>query len=172
MHMSALTRVIAGLVGSLALLPPAFGQVASSSIHGSWSVECSGDGGKCAATQKVTTDPEGVKVVLGVMVEPAKGKGAPQLTFRMSNRAYVPAGAGLKIDDHEPLRAPISGCDAEVCEVRAWLTPELSRQMRGGKLLIFAYFLDSQRQMSLPVSLDGFGGALDRLGTVSSKTGR
>jgi invasion protein IalB len=135
--------------------------------YGSWSVECERDAkpARCAATQKVATDPAGEKVVLGVIAETARGRDArPQLTFRFTNRAFVPAGAGLKIDEHEPMRAPISACDDQVCEVRAWLTPELARRMRNGRLLVFAYFLEPGRQLSMPVSLAGFGKALDRMG--------
>ena len=159
------------LVLSLALWPPlaAAEQAPTASVYGSWSVACKGTGTsrRCAATQKVAADRTGEKVVLGVIVEPGRGaERRPQLTFRFTGKAYVPAGAGLKIDDREPLRAPITGCDAKVCEVRAWLVPELAEPMRVGRLLVFAYFFDEKRQISLPVSLHGFGRALDELERV------
>lgn len=140
----------------------------ATTVHGSWSVECSGQGKHCAATQKVTTDKAGQKTVLGVIVESVSGKVDAQLTFRMTSKAYVPAGAGIKIGKHKPLRAPISSCDDKVCEVRAWLTPELKRQMSSEKLLIFAYFIDAKRQVSLPVSLQGFPAALERLNKLQA----
>jgi invasion protein IalB len=145
--------------------------LASAGLHaedrafGSWTVECSAPdaGGKCAMTQRVATDPEGKKVVLGAIVERAPQEGRYQVIFRLSRNAYVPAGAGLKIDDHEPKRAPISACDDKVCEVRAWLTPELLTEMRDGKLLVFAFFTPEKKQVSVPVSLSGFGAAYEDL---------
>jgi invasion protein IalB len=141
----------------------------TTTVHGSWSVECSDQGKRCAATQKVATDKAGQQTVLGVILEPAIGKADAQLTFRMTNTAYVPAGAGIKIGNNKPLRAPISSCDDKVCEVRAWLTPELKRQMRTEKLMIFAYFMDAKRQVSLPVSLNGFPAAMDQLAKVQAR---
>ncbi len=141
----------------------------ASIVHGSWSVDCVDNGNRCIATQKVTTDPAGQKTLLGVIVEPgtAKDSKGPLLTFRFTNQANRTAGAGMKIDQREPQRAPISSCDDKVCEVRAWLTPDLRKQMSNGKLLVFAYFVD-KKQVSLPVSLNGFATALDLV--TSSKS--
>ncbi len=148
---------------------PALSQSApATTLHGSWSVECHDQGKRCAATQKVVTGKTGQNTVLGVILEPGDGKTPPQLTFRMTSKAYVPAGAGIKIGKNKPMQAPISGCDDKICEVRAWLTPELKRQMSSEKLLIFAYFLDAKRQVSLPVSLNGFSAALERLNKVQA----
>jgi len=141
-------------------------QVAGERVFGSWTVECSAPavGGKCAMTQRVATDPEGKKVILGVIVEGSEGDARYQVIFRLSPNIYVAAGAGMKIDDHDAKRAPISACDKKVCEVRAWLTPELLGEMRDGKLLVFAFFTPEKKQVSVPVSLAGFGAAYDELG--------
>jgi invasion protein IalB len=149
-----------------ALVLASAGPHAEDRAFGSWTVECSSPdaGEKCAMTQRVATDPEGKKVVLGVIVEGAPQAAQYQVIFRLSRNAYVPAGAGMKIDDHEPKRAPISACDDKVCEVRAWLTPELLTEMRDGKLLDFAFLTAEKKQVSVPVSLAGFGAAYDALG--------
>jgi invasion protein IalB len=133
--------------------------------YGAWGVECATENGsqKCLATQIVATDPEGKNVAVGVIVEANAPGELPYITFRFSKMAYVAAGAGLKIDDNEPLRAPITGCDEAVCEVKAQLTENLSTQMRQGKVLIFAYFLDKEKQLSFPVSLDGFTQSLQAI---------
>ena len=149
----------------LCALPSASARAASATttVHGSWSVECRDQDRHCVASQKVATDPEGQKVVLGVIVEPGSAETGPLLTFRLTAKAYLPAGAGMKIDHHEPLRAPISSCDQAVCEVRARLTPQLSSQLSEGKLLIVAFFVDPKKQVSLPVSLQGFDAAFAKV---------
>ncbi|MCB1888575.1 MAG: invasion associated locus B family protein [Rhodocyclaceae bacterium] len=142
-----------------------------SAVYGSWSVECPAKSGQCAALQKVATDPEGKQVVLGVIIETVAGKAIPQLTFRLPTTAYRQAGAGMKVDDHEPLRAPISACDDKVCEVRAWLSDSLRETLTTGKLLRFAYFVDPERQITLPVSLAGLDQALAHMDKARSKAG-
>lgn len=159
---------LAGLLSAGALFFVAAGFAeAASSVHGAWSVDCEGRAGKaqatCVASQKVATDPEGKKVVLGVIVETATGDKKPRIAFRMTSQAYKQAGIAIKIDDHSPARLKIEVCDEKVCEARGWLTDVLLQQMREGRLLRFAFYIDSKNQITYPVSLDGFGAAFDAL---------
>ncbi len=137
--------------------------LAASAVHGAWSVDCKyqSDTNKtsCVASQKVATDPLGKKVVLGVIVEPVKDDDRSRITFRMSNKAFKPAGIGIKIDDRPPSRLKINACDENICEARGWLTEDLLGQMRGGRLMRFAFFIDRKNQITYPVSLDGFDAA-------------
>jgi invasion protein IalB len=133
---------------------------------GAWRVTCDGqttDGmALCAASQTVATDPEGRKVVLGVIVERiVDGQIRPRITFRMSSKAFVAAGVGIKIDEDPPARLPIGACDNAICEARGWLNEAMTEQLPKGRLLRFAYFVDAKNQITFPVSLDGLAEALD-----------
>ena len=139
---------------------------AQSEDIGRWTLSCDELEGKarCVATQVIAADPAAKQVVLGVTIEHIAGRQLPQLTFRFTNAALREAGAGLKIDDREPLRAPISACDDKVCEVKSFLAGDLEAQMTAGKMLTFAYFLaENRQQMSVPVSLDGVQQVMDEL---------
>ena len=140
---------------------------AESLVHGAWSVDCKPHVKKgqarCVASQKVSTDPAGRKVVLGVIVEPDNVASKTRISFRMTNKAYMLAGVAIKIDDHAPARLTINGCDEKVCEARGWLTDAALRQMRGGRLLRFAFYIDPKNQVTYPVSLDGFDAAFQEI---------
>lgn len=155
------------VIFALLLLPLSALSAQSSNIrdYGSWSVECHGKDGAapCVATQVVAQDPEAKNVVLGVIVETREAGQLPLLTFRFTNQAFRPAGAGIKIDEYEPYRAPISACDDAVCEVRAELAQEMMDKMRSGNILVFAFFLSKDEQASFPVSLNGFSQAIAAL---------
>ena len=114
-------------------------------------------------TQRVATDPEGRKVVLGVTLDLPADATKPRISFRLTPTAYRDARTAIKIDGHQPIRAPITACDANVCEVQAWLEADVVGWMKAGKLLQFAYFLDRERQATFPVSLNGFEAALAAL---------
>lgn len=159
LHRSAPAAFFLMLLSSVSLL---MAQPGEAQVYGAWGVECYSENRttKCVATQMVATDPEGRNVALGVILEPGQPGGLPLLTFRFTNQAFLPAGAGLKIDEHEPYRAPIAACDEAVCEVRAELAEEMAERMRTGNMLVFAFFLDRDNQISFPVSLNGFTRAL------------
>lgn len=130
--------------------------------HGAWSVECKPRAGSpenvCVASQLVTTDKEAKQVVLGVIVAPTPGQALPHIIFRISPDANREAGAAVKIDAQEAFRIAISQCDTLVCEVRSLMPETLLAQMRTGKLLQFAFFIEKQ-QLTYPVSLNGFDAA-------------
>lgn len=134
--------------------------------HGAWSVECKPRAGSpenvCVASQLVTTDKEAKQVVLGVIVAPTPGQASPHIIFRISPGANREAGAAVKIDEQEAFRVSISQCDTHVCEVRSLIPEALLAQMRTGKLLQFAFFIEKQ-QLTYPVSLNGFDAAYKAL---------
>jgi len=133
---------------------------------GAWSVECkprvTNGENPCVASQIVAADAAAKQVVLGVMVAPTPGETLPHIIFRFSPGANIKAGAGVKIDQQEAFRIPITQCDTHICEVRSLMPEALLSQMRSGKLLLFAYFLEKQ-QMTTPVPLDGFDAAFAAL---------
>ena len=130
--------------------------------HGAWSVECKPRAGSpeniCVASQVVAVGEAGKQAVLGVMVAPTQGEALPHIIFRFSPGANLKAGVGVKIDQQEAFRVPISQCDNHICEVRSLMPEELLAQMRVGRMLQFAYFLEKQ-QLTYPVSLNGFDAA-------------
>ena len=127
-------------------------------LYGAWSYECkSQDVSKnelCVAKQLVV-DKKTNNAVLGVIVGFLPNQPMPHIIFRLSPSANVDKGTAVKVDELRSFKVPISNCDEKICEVRSFIPKELLAQMRMGKQLLFAFFLD-QKQVTYPVSLDGF----------------
>lgn len=158
-----------GFLITLGAIFPAGATPPEPQVFGAWSVECKPHSGGpekiCVASQLVSADKEGKQVVLGVMVTPTSGQALPHILFRFRPDANREAGAGVKIDDQEAFRVPISQCDTLICEVRSIMPETLLKQMQGGKLMQFAIFIGNQQQ-TFPVSLNGFGKAYMALGAA------
>lgn len=131
----------------------------ASLTYGAWSIECKPRIGNtekiCVANQSVTVGKNTQQVIIGVMVGYMADHPLPHIIFRVSPSADINKGAAIKVDEQEYLQVPISNCDTHVCEVRSFIPEGLLLQMRMGKLLQFAFFLDG-KQVTYPVSLEGF----------------
>lgn len=165
-HLACLSFLLAFLIVFAA---PAWAETKPPQRFGAWSVECKPRAtnveNPCVASQVVAAEAEKAAkqaVVLGVMVAPTQGEPLPHIIFRFSPGANLKAGAGVKIDQQEAFRVPISQCDDHICEVRSLMSEALLSQMRAGKMLQFAYFLENQ-QLTYPVSLSGFDQAFAAL---------
>jgi invasion protein IalB len=127
-------------------------------LYGAWSYECTSQdtlkNELCVANQLVLHKKTN-KAVLGVIVGFLPNHPEPHIIFRLSPSANVDKGAAVKVDELQSFKIPISNCDEKICEIRSFIPKELLTQMRKGKQLLFAFFLD-QEQVTYPVSLDGF----------------
>jgi invasion protein IalB len=143
--------------------------VTRSERFGAWGYSCATaqhDGRpveRCMISQIVATDPARQKVVLGLTVDFADSATVPTLRARFSSKAERRAGIGLKIDARPDMRLPIGDCDSRRCEAVGRLSPPVLAQWRKGKRAQFAFLQQNGKQQVFPVSLDGFGQALEAL---------
>lgn len=130
---------------------------------GAWSLICNDTEERCAISQVVAIDPEANKVMMGVSVNYAEISEDPMLNIRFANQAVKGAGVGLKVDGHQPIQFPISDCNDKGCRASIWMDSQLIEEMRKGEVAVVAYLLPPKKQVTLPVSLDGFSDAIDHL---------
>ena len=127
-------------------------------IYGAWSYECKSQDASnnelCVANQLVLHKKTN-NAVLGVIIGFLPNHPMPHIIFRLSPSANINKGAAVKVDELRSFKIPISNCDEKICEVRSFIPEKLLKQMRMGKQLLIAFFLD-QKQVTYPVSLDGF----------------
>ena len=157
---------------SLALLLTssfAYAAQAKNFLYGTWSYECSEKRGKekesCMAKHLVA-DKNAKQAVLGVMVGLSSEQSLPHMTFRFSAKANVDKGAAVKVDEFQSFNVKINRCDEKICEIRSYIPADLLSQMKNGKHMLFAFYLEEQ-QVTFPVSLDGFSEAFKALQTAS-----
>jgi invasion protein IalB len=136
----------------------------------SWSLSCEGTqdvkdltSKRCAISQIVTTNPKSAKVLLGVTVDYRDSPSVPTIHFRFSPTARVAPGIGIKIDELAEMRLPISDCNAQRCEASGRLVPDVLKLWQSGRLAQVAFIAENDKQVTLPVSLDGFPMAIAAL---------
>ncbi|QHJ12423.1 hypothetical protein FX988_02680 [Paraglaciecola mesophila] len=140
----------------LAVLGPAHAQ--SKQTFGSWSLLC-GDQGNCSVSQLVAMDPDGKKVLLGANINFSMSNSFPVLMLRMPPNLNKTSGVGIKIDDNKAIQVALSQCTSVACQSVIKIDKTLFAEMRDGKLAKVAFALEKRKQLTLPLSLDGFSDA-------------
>ncbi len=138
----------------------------SNLIFGDWSLICPDKGedkSACFISQSVATDPKGQKVLLGISVSFVGTPNVPRIDFRLTPTAVAEAGIGLKIDNGDEFRLPISECDKRICVASGLLDKNMLARLKNGTFCQLAYILPGGKQMTLPVSLKGFSKAYSNL---------
>lgn len=124
----------------------------------SWSMIC-GEKGNCSLSQLVTKDKEAKKIILGINVNYAMSKEFPVLMLRFPPQINKDSGIGIKIDDNAAIQLPISECNAKACQSVIKMDDVLMREMKNGKFGQVAFALKNNKQLTLPISLNGFNEA-------------
>ena len=134
--------------------------------HGDWQVECRAPppGARneiCAAVQQVTAE-DNQNVGLAAMVQKySDGK----ITLRVitSLGVLLDKGLGVQIDDRYERAVPFNRCFPAGCQAQLLLDAPLVAKLRAGKTLMFIIFRTQEAGIGIPVSLAGFGEALNGL---------
>jgi invasion protein IalB len=136
------------------------------SQHGDWQVVCKDPpaGAKnpiCALVQSVTAED---KNNIGLTVYFQKfSNGTRVLRVFAPLGVLLPPGLGLKIDDKDVGHAPFLRCHSFACYAQVVVEDPLIEQLKTGKTAIFIIFQTEEAGIGIPISLKGFGEALDDL---------
>jgi invasion protein IalB len=130
----------------------------SKETFGSWSLLC-GDQGNCSVSQLVAMDPEGKKVLLGANINFSMSNSFPVLMLRMPPNLNKTSGVGIKIDDNKAIQVALSQCTSVACQSVIKIDKTLFAEMRDGNLAKIAFALEKGKQLTLPLSLNGFADA-------------
>ena len=143
------------LIAPLATLLSATSLADTAQNFEKWSLIC-GEQGNCSLSQIVTTDPQGKNIILGVNVNYSLSKEFPVLMIRLPPSTHANGGVGLKIDMHNPVQIPISQCAPAACQTIVKIDEVLLEEMRSGTTMHVALEIKEGKQLTLPVSLNGF----------------
>jgi invasion protein IalB len=141
-------------------------------IFGSWSTECKGEGKqmRCFASQLVAQSPTGNDVVLGVTIGKLLENKNYAMSFRFSKEANQAAGIGFKLEPNGlSAKAPIQSCDAKICETKIEINDKFRKELKGKKMMAFAFFDKNKQQTTYPVRLDGIENATKDLDAKTRK---
>lgn len=134
--------------------------------HGDWQVVCKdpppgAKNGVCALVQSVTAED---KNNIGLTVYFQKfSNGTRVLRVFAPLGVLLPPGLGLKIDDKDVGHAPFLRCHSFACYAQVVVEDSLIQQLKTGKTAIFIIFQTEEAGIGIPISLKGFGEALQDL---------
>jgi invasion protein IalB len=134
--------------------------------HGAWQVSCRTPPGakeeKCALVQSVTAEDR-PNVGLTVVFYKAIGEDNQLLRVVVPLGVLLPTGLGLKIDNQDIGNAPFLKCGKRGCIAEVVLQDEVIKKMKAGGTAMFIIFDTPEAGIGIPISLQGFGDALDKL---------
>jgi invasion protein IalB len=149
-----------------AALKPEAGDGTVKGQHGDWQVVCKPPppGAKnevCALVQSVTAEDRN-NVGLTVYFQKFSN-GTKVLRVFAPLGVLLPPGIGLKIDDVDVGHAPFLRCHTFACYAQVTVEDKLIEQLKTGKTAIFIIFQTEEAGIGIPISLSGFGEALNAL---------
>jgi invasion protein IalB len=134
--------------------------------HGDWQIVCKAPppGAKneiCAIVQSVTAEDRN-NVGLTVYFQ-RFSDGRRVLRVFAPLGVLLPPGLGLKIDNKDVGHAPFIRCNAFACYAQVVVEDPLVEQLKTGKSAVFIIFQSEEAGIGIPISLSGFGQALNAL---------
>ncbi len=166
MFLFALAQAVAMLAVSDEALAVDAPEGTVKSQHGDWQVVCKdpppgAKNGVCALVQSVTAED---KNNIGLTVYFQKfSNGTRVLRVFAPLGVLLPPGLGLKIDDKDVGHAPFLRCHSFACYAQVVVEDPLIEQLKTGKTAIFIIFQTEEAGIGIPISLKGFGDALNDL---------
>ena len=136
------------------------------SQHGDWQIVCKGPppGAKneiCAIVQSVTAEDRN-NVGLTVYFQ-RFSDGRRVLRVFAPLGVLLPPGLGLKIDNKDVGHAPFVRCNTFACYAQVVVEDTLIERLKNGKTAVFIIFQSEEAGIGIPISLAGFGQALNGL---------
>ncbi|CDX25324.1 conserved exported hypothetical protein [Mesorhizobium plurifarium] len=166
------SRVLAGGLGVLLLLTDAaMGEDAKPaepkpSAPNPWAVNCSsgstGTDLQCQVSQNLTEAKTGQRV-LTVTVRHQQNPAGFAMLLALPHGLFLPSGASYQIDGGKKANVAIQTSDQNGAYAAVPLSAELVKAMRSGTTLNIGMESVTRKPVTIPVSLKGFGAAIDKL---------
>lgn len=165
-HRCAGLALLLLLISAAPSLPQTLEGGTVKSQHGDWQIVCKAPppGAKneiCAIVQSVTAEDRN-NVGLTVYFQ-RFSDGRRVLRVFAPLGVLLPPGLGLKIDNRDVGHAPFVRCNTFACYAQVVVEDPLVEQLKSGKTAVFIIFQSEEAGIGIPISLAGFGQALNGL---------
>jgi invasion protein IalB len=87
----------------------------------------------------------------------------PEIIVQMPLGVLLPAGATIQVDESPAQRLNFRACDRNGCYAQAALSPDVLASLRKGKQVSVAFKNLVEREIKVPLSLEGFGDAYGKV---------
>jgi invasion protein IalB len=164
--MTAVLRILIGLLATALAAAPAQAQGVVRSVHGDWQIRCDTPPGaqteQCALIQSVTAEDR-INVGLTVIVLKTADQKSRLMRVLAPLGVLLPSGLGLKVDQTDIGRAGFVRCLPNGCIAEVIMDDKLIGQLKTGQTATFIIFQTPEEGIGIPVSLKGFSEGFDKL---------
>lgn len=131
-----------------------------------WGARCASSGRTttpdCVIEQRVVLSNNG-QLLAGVTIRLPPDSQTPVMMIQTPYGLSLPAGLKLAIDDKPFETLPLQTCDGGGCYAGNVVSPELLVALKQGTTLSITFQDSSQRDIAVPVSLNGFTAAYEKI---------
>ncbi|MEQ8231976.1 MAG: invasion associated locus B family protein [Gammaproteobacteria bacterium] len=135
-------------------------------VHGNWTVRCeqvdSDAAPECIMDQNLVLRAGG-QPVLQFAIGLAPDDAIPTVLLKLPLGIYLPPGVSFRIDDGAAATFPVERCDPDGCQAVMKLRESTVTQLRAGHKLEIGFHDGARAPLSMSLSLEGFGPAIDAL---------
>jgi invasion protein IalB len=144
---------------------------AAEHVYGDWTLRCeqadADAAPECIMDQNLVLRAGG-QPVLQFAVGLAPDDGIPTVLLKLPLGIYLPPGISFRIDDGKAATFPVERCDPDGCQAVMKLRDATIAQLRAGRRLEIGFHDGARAPLSMSLSLDGFGAAIDALRASAS----
>lgn len=116
----------------------------------------------CVMEQRVVMSNTG-QLLAAVTVRMPADSQTPVLMVRTPFGLHLPAGLKLAVDDNPVAALPLQTCDGSGCYAGDVVSAELLEALKRGTTLSVTFQDTTQRDIAVPVSLNGFSAAYAKI---------
>ncbi len=131
-----------------------------------WGARCASDGRTttpdCVIEQRVVLSNNG-QLLAAVTIRLPPDSPTPVMMIQTPFGLNLPAGLKLAIDDTPVETLPLQTCDGGGCYAGKVVSPELLGALKQGTTLSITFQDSAQRDIVVPVSLNGFTAAYEKI---------
>jgi invasion protein IalB len=131
-----------------------------------WGARCASEARSsaldCVVEQRVIVSNTG-QLLAAVSVRIPPGEATPAMMIQTPFGLYLPAGVKVAIDGTGFGDLPLQTCDGSGCYAGQAVSPELLAALKSGVTLSITVQDAAQRDITVPVSLNGFTAAYDKI---------
>ena len=131
-----------------------------------WAVNCKSTskekGLECRMSQTVVLKQSG-QVLTNVTFRIPVDTKQPEIIVQLPLGVLLAAGATFQVDENTPQQLKFKACDRNGCYANSPVTPEVLAILKKGKQLTIGFQNLAEKPITVPLSLDGFGDAYDKM---------
>ncbi|MEX0941953.1 MAG: invasion associated locus B family protein [Pseudomonadales bacterium] len=130
---------------------------------GDWSRICTtGEPRVCQVVQSANQDETG-NLIFQTSIGYVANNDRPIMYLTAPLGIFLPRGISVIVDDDPPLTATVQKCDGNGCLGLLALSQDAIESLKAGTQAQVVFGASAQQNVSIPLSLDGFGAAFDAL---------